>query len=273
MSSQYTDRFGAIARLYGAGPQQSFAKMHLTVVGLGGVGSWVVEALARTGVGHLRLIDMDDICVTNTNRQLPATLDCIGKAKVEVLAERAKSINPEIEIEAVFDFVTLKSLSEHMSGTHGVVDAIDSARVKAAIIAWCKRNKIPVVTTGAAGGQLDPTQICVGDLNKTFNDPLARKVRSDLRRHHGFSRSPTRTYSVPCVFSKEQLRYPKPDGTLCSMKQAMIGESTKLDCTSGFGSACMVTGTFGFVAASEIIKRVLNKVSASQTGSPVIGSD
>ncbi len=259
MSNQYKDRFGGVGRLYGQSTQPLIAEMHITLVGLGGVGCWVAEALARTGVNRIRLIDMDDICVTNTNRQLQATQDQIGHTKVNALANRLQSINPEIILEPVFDFLTEKNLDQLLMETDGVVDAIDSVIAKAAMIAWCKRRKVPVVTTGAAGGQLDPTLVRVGDLNKTFNDPLAKKVRSCLRRHHNFSRNSSRTYGVPCVFSEEQLKYPKPDGTVCGMKQISEGESTRLDCASGFGASCMVTGTFGFVAAAEIINRVLRR--------------
>ncbi|MCP5350021.1 MAG: tRNA cyclic N6-threonylcarbamoyladenosine(37) synthase TcdA [Oceanospirillaceae bacterium] len=251
----YTDRFGGIARLYGQTGLVKLQAATVCVVGIGGVGSWAAEALARSGVGHLRLIDMDDICITNTNRQIHAHTGNIGREKITAMAERIKAINPECEIDARFAFATAENMAECVQGVDYVIDAIDSVKAKVALIAYCKRFKIPVITTGAAGGQIDPTQVTVGDLNKTFNDPLAKKVRSLLRRDHGFSRNEKRTYGVPCVFSTEQLRYPQPDGSVCQQKQ-FNDAGVKLDCAGGFGSVTMVTGTFGFVAAARVVAKL-----------------
>lgn len=256
----YSDRFGGIARLYGLEALDRFRTASVVVVGIGGVGSWVAEALARTGFNHLTLIDMDDICVTNTNRQIHTLTSTVGQLKVEALADRLKAINPDIQVKAVMDFVTPDNLAEHLGGFDFVVDAIDSVKAKAAMIAWCKRNKVPIVTTGAAGGQSDPTQITIGDLNKTYNDPLAKKVRSTLRRHYGFSRNASRTYGVPCVFSTEQLKYPQPDGSVCQQKSFEDG-AVKLDCSGGFGAATMVTATFGMVAAAKVAEKLAKQTS------------
>ena len=184
MSPSYLDRFGGIGRLYGAVGLQRLYDAHVCVIGIGGVGSWAAEALARSGVGKITLIDMDDICVTNTNRQIHAMTSSVGKLKCEAVAERLRDINPEIDVDARMAFVTASNLEEQITPDMDyVIDCIDSVKNKAALIAFCKRRKIRIVTTGAAGGQTDPTQIQVGDLNKTFNDPLARKVRSLLRRN------------------------------------------------------------------------------------------
>lgn len=256
MTPDYLDRFGGIGRLYGTAGLQRLHAAHVCVIGIGGVGSWAAEALARSGIGRITLIDMDDICVTNTNRQIHAMKGTVGQLKVEAVAERIRLINPECQVEARMAFVTTANLEEIISTDMDyVVDCIDSVKNKAALIAFCKRRKIRIVTTGAAGGQTDPTQIQIGDLNKTFNDPLARKVRSLLRREYNFSRNPSRNYSIPCVFSTEQLQYPQADGTVCQTKR-FDGDSTRLDCASGFGAATMVTGTFGFVAASRVVKRI-----------------
>lgn len=256
MSPDYLDRFGGIGRLYGVAGLQRLHDAHVCVVGIGGVGSWAAEALARSGIGAITLIDMDDICVTNTNRQIHALDGEVGKLKVDVVAERIRRINPGCQVTAKMEFVTEKNQHELIhAGFDYVVDCIDSVKSKAALIAHCKRNKIRIVTTGAAGGQTDPTQIQVADLNKTFNDPLAKKVRSILRREYNFSRNAARSYSIPCVFSTEQLQYPQPDGSVCQMK-SFEGDSTRLDCSSGFGAATMVTGTFGFVAAARVVKRI-----------------
>jgi len=160
-------------------------------------------------------------------------------------------------VHEVADFVTRETMAEYISvELDGLVDCIDSVAAKAALIAWCKRRKIALVTTGGAGGQIDPAQVQVADLNKTFNDPLAAKVRSTLRRDYGFSRTPGRTYSVPCVFSTEQLRYPGADGSVCQSK-AFVGEGVKLDCAGGFGAVMMVTATFGMVAAARIVDKIV----------------
>lgn len=259
ISNQYYDRFGGVARLYGQEGLEKLRAAHVCVVGIGGVGSWAAEALARSGIGAITLIDMDDICVTNTNRQIHTQSNTIGQLKVEAMAQRIRAINPDCQVVAVMDFITRDNLQKYLTKDLSfVVDCIDSVASKAAMIAHCNRNKIKIITTGAAGGQLDPTQVTVGDLNKTFNDPLARKVRSMLRRHYGFSRNPKRTYSIPCVYSQEQLKYPKPDGSVCQQKTIMEG-STRLDCASGFGAATMVTATFGFAAAAKVVEKLVQK--------------
>lgn len=255
MSPEYLDRFGGIGRLYGALGLERLSQAHVCVVGIGGVGSWAAEALARSGVGAITLIDLDDICITNTNRQIHTLNHTVGQLKVDAVAERIAAINPECNVHALMEFVTEKNCHELIQGYDYVIDCIDSVKSKAALIAHCKRQKIRIVTTGAAGGQIDPTQIQVTDLNKTTNDPLARKVRSLLRRDYGFSRNPRRNYSIPCVYSTEQLKYPQPDGSVCATK-SFAGESTRLDCSSGFGAVTMITASFGFVAAARVVQRL-----------------
>ena len=163
ISDAWRQRFGGTARLYGEKALQCFADAHVCVVGIGGVGSWAAEALARTGIGAITLIDMDDVCVTNTNRQIHALSGNVGLAKAEVMAERIRLINPECRVTVVDDFVTPENVAEYLgAGFSYVIDAIDSVRPKAALIAWCRRYKVPLVTTGGAGGQIDPTQILYG---------------------------------------------------------------------------------------------------------------
>lgn len=256
VSLGYLDRFAGIGRLYGTVGLQRLQAAHVCVVGIGGVGSWAAEALARSGVGAITLIDMDDICITNSNRQLPAMTSTVGQLKVEAMAQRILDINPECRVQPLMDFVTVQNIETLITTQFDyVVDCIDSVKNKAALLAHCKRHKIRVVTTGAAGGQMDPAQIQVADLNKTNNDPLARKVRSILRRDYHFSRNPSRNYSIPCVFSTEQLSYPQPNGEVGQAK-SFTGDSTRLDCASGFGAVTMVTATFGFVAAARVVKRI-----------------
>lgn len=259
--SDYETRFGGISRLYGNQESNWLQAAHFCVVGIGGVGTWVAEALVRSGIGHITLIDLDDICTTNTNRQIHANSTTIGQAKVDVMAQRLLLINPECQVNCIEDFVTADNLFE-VFGTKGqlkfdlVIDAIDSINAKTAMIAHCKRNKLPIVVTGGAGGQIDPSAIQYGDLAKTTHDPLLSKVRNQLRRDFNFSKNPKRKFAIDCVYSTEQLRYPQMDGTVCQAKTNSDG-STRLDCNSGFGAATMVTGSFGFFAAAKGIEKYL----------------
>ena len=267
----YDFRFGGIRRLYGTRALAYFRRAHVVVAGVGGVGSWTVEALARSGIGKLTLIDLDDVCVSNINRQLPALDGTIGRPKVEVLAERCRAIQPGIEVVADMAFVTPTNLAERIpADSDMVVDAIDSVPAKAALIAWCKRRKRPVVVVGAAGGQSDPTRIKIADLTRTEHDPLLAKLRARLRRDYGFSRNPKRRFGVECVYSDEQLVYPNSHGEVCLQKPGG-NESTRLDCASGVGAATFVTGSFGFFAASRVLARLAkqaNQLSSDSNSAP-----
>ncbi len=257
----YSSRFGGIQRLYGVPVCDRLHSAHICVIGIGGVGSWAAEALARSGIGTVTLIDLDDICITNTNRQIHALQNTIGQSKTEVMAERMRAINPEMVVHIIDDFVTEDNVAELIDSRFDyVLDAINAFRVKAAIIAHCKRQKISVITVGGAGGLIDPLKIRVADLTKTFQDPLAKKVKDFLRYRYGFSKNSKRRFAVECVFSEEAARYPQPDGSVCERKpRAAEGESMKMDCASGFGAATMVTATFGFVAVSRIIEKLTLK--------------
>ncbi len=256
----YQRRFGGIRRLYGDEAFRHLSRLHVCVIGLGGVGSWAVEALARSGVGRLTLIDFDEICISNINRQLHASSVTIGQKKLEVMAQRVAAINPHCRCHVIEDFVTTRTVARYLAVEHGydyVIDAIDSIKHKAEIIYFCKRNKIPVVTTGGAGGTTDPSMIKVGDLSRTYNDPLAAKVRARLRTDFGYTRNRKRRFGVECVFSSQQKLYPRADGRVTHAKPGVHGVS--LDCRLGYGSASFVTATFGFVAASRVINRSLQK--------------
>jgi tRNA A37 threonylcarbamoyladenosine dehydratase len=256
-------RFGGTERLYGVSGTDILQQSHVCVVGIGGVGSWVAEGLARTALGHITLIDLDDICVTNTNRQIHALQNTVGEAKVEAMAQRIIQINPACRVSQIEDFVTPDNVSELLNNAYDyVVDATDSIKAKAAMVAHCKRNKIPIITIGGAGGQIDPTQVAVTDLSKTIQDPLAAKLRSELRRFYNFSTNPKRRFGVDCVYSTEQLRYPQPDGSVGSKKSLTDG-SVKLDCNNGLGAAVAVTATFGFVAAARVIEKLIGKHNQS----------
>ncbi len=256
---EISERFGGTARLYGQLQTQWLMKAHFIVIGIGGVGSWAAEALARTAVGRITLIDLDDICVTNTNRQIHALQNTVGVLKVEAMAERIRAINPECQVTPVMDFITPDNLSQLVpSDVDGVIDAIDSIKPKAALIAYCRRYKIPLVTTGGAGGQTDPTRIQVADLARTIQDPLAAKTRNILRKHYRFPAADKGKFGVDCVFSTEQLVYPQQDGSVCAAKPG-AGNSTRLDCASGFGASMMVTASFGMTAAAQSVNRFLSR--------------
>ncbi|QLG87727.1 tRNA cyclic N6-threonylcarbamoyladenosine(37) synthase TcdA [Chitinibacter bivalviorum] len=250
--NNYQRRFAGVARLYGAAGLAKFASAKVCVIGIGGVGSWVAEGLARSGVGGVTLIDLDDICISNTNRQLPALEGQFGRMKVAAVAERLLAINPEIAIRAIEDFVAEENFTQYLNGHDYIIDCIDSVKTKAALIAYCRRNKIKIITVGGAGGQIDPTQIKVDDLSKTIQDPLAAKVRNLLRRDFGFAKN-GKKMGVECVYSTEQLMYPQADGSVCAAKP-QSGEGVRLDCAGGFGAVMTVTATFGLVAVSRVLK-------------------
>lgn len=260
ISENYRARFGGIARLYGAEALPHLHQAHFVVIGLGGVGTWTAEALARTGIGTLTLIELDEVCVTNTNRQLHALASTVGQSKNAVIAQRLKDINPEIVINSIHDFLDRKNLSTLISKEHHVViDATDSAHVKAALIAYCSAVKLRLITVGSSGGKLDPTKIVVTDLGRTIADPMLAKVRQHLHRHHNFTNDTKRKYRVDAIYSTEQMIYPKPDGSVCQVKK-MRQSGIKLDCAGGFGSSVMITGSFGFAAAARAVERYLQKV-------------
>lgn len=259
LTQSYQQRFAGIGRLYGTHALAALARAHCVVIGIGGVGSWAAEALARSGVGHITLIDLDDICVTNSNRQLHTLASTIGQSKCEVMAERLRGINPEISLKLVEDFVEPENVAELIKREHHcVLDCIDSAFVKAAIIGHCKRHKIPVITAGSSGGKTDPRQITTLDLAKTTNDPLLAKTRNNLRRLYGFSRNPKRNFSVEAVYSTEQLKFPTPEGGVCENKAA-LGESVKLDCSGGLGAITMVTASFGMLLAARAVEKIIQR--------------
>ncbi len=253
-------RFGGIQRLYGLEAFEIITQANICVVGIGGVGTWVAEALARTGVGKITLIDMDDVCETNINRQIVALDSTVDEAKVDVMAARIADINPDCECRVIDDFIGPNNLAEYLDqGFDYVIDACDSIKAKASMIYWCKRNKVPVLTIGGAGGQKDPSKIQVGDLAFTEADPLAAKLRSTLRRHYGFSQNKKRKFGVDCVYSLEQLVYPHPDGSVCQAKTENVA-GAKMDCSRGFGAVSFVTGSFAFVAVSRVLEKHIARV-------------
>lgn len=255
----YHRRFGGVARLYGAAGLARLEAASVCVVGIGGVGSWAAEALARNAVGRITLIDLDHIALSNTNRQIHALGDAYGRAKVEAMAERILAINPRCRVTQVDDFVTPDNVAGLLSGHDYVIDAIDAVRVKTAMLGWARGEGVPVITCGGAGGQFDPTRVRIDDLARTIQDPLLAKVRQNLRRDGGFPRDPKKKFGIAAVYSDEPLQYPEPEQQACEIDEAPPVAAVApasgpqgLAC-AGFGSSVAVTAVFGFVAASAVI--------------------
>lgn len=245
-------RFGGIARLYGRDGLARLRAARVCVIGVGGVGTWAAESLARSGIGELTLVDLDDVCVTNVNRQLPALDGEIGKPKIAVMKDRIRAINPECRVNAMAEFFTAATASAILEpGFDYVLDAIDNFRNKCLLIATCRKKKIPIITAGGAGGRRDPTAITLADLSRTVNDPLLQMVRKHLRKDYGFPRERRHKFRVDCVFSPELPLFPQSDGTVCATKDPET--NLRLDCESGYGTASFITGTFGFFAAARIV--------------------
>jgi len=250
-------RFAGIERLYGAGGVARLSSARVAVVGVGGVGSWAAEALARSGIGSLTLIDADEVCVSNANRQLHTLADTLGQAKVAVMAERLRGINPVLEVEPIERFVTPATLAELLDrGFDLVLDACDAFRVKVEMTAWCRRSKLPLIVCGSAGGRTDPTMIRVRDLSRTEHDALLSLMRRKLRQEFRFPSNRDRYFGVPAVYSLENVRYPQPDGSVCGTRPEGA-DSLKLDCGRGLGAATHVTGAFAFAAVGRTLEILL----------------
>lgn len=257
-------RFAGIDRLYGTGAIEALRRAHVCVVGVGGVGSWLVEALARSGIGSMTLIDGDDVCLSNTNRQLPALIGAYGRPKVEVLAERARAINPDIVVHAVERFLTPGTLDELLGqGFDLVLDACDAFRVKLEMIAWCKRRRQPVIVCGSAGGRADPTRVEVRDLSRTEHDAMLALIRKKLRSEFNFPKNRDRYFGVPAIYSLENVKYPQPDGSVCGLRPAAGPDAAlKLDCGVGLGAATHITGAFAFAAVGKALEILLKPGTA-----------
>ncbi len=250
MGDAYDMRFGGIGRLYGEAALARLRAARVMVIGVGGVGSWAAEGLARSGVGAIDLVDLDDVCVTNTNRQLHAVSDTVGRPKVDVMAERVRAIHPGCDASAVHAFFTGHNAEELVgSGLDFVVDAIDSGKTKSILIARCRDAGVPVVVVGGAGGRRDPCAIKVDDLATTAGDGLLRRVRKTLKQVHGFSRRSR--WRIPCVYSDEPPVFPTCQGGVSGDRSQ--ASSLRLDCEAGYGTASFVTGVFGLVAASVVV--------------------
>ncbi len=249
------ERFSANARVLGEVAQRRLREKHIAIIGIGGVGSWTAEALARNGVGQLTLIDHDDIAESNINRQIHALSSTLDTPKVEAMKNRIAEINPACDCVAIDDMLVSKNMPNYIREDFDfVVDAIDSVKFKTDLIYFCKRNKIPIITTGGAGGLTDPTKITIADLTRTTNDPLAAKVRHELRRRYNWTRTKGRRFGVKCVYSPQQPVYPTPEGGVSQSRP--VDPGVRLDCATGYGSTATVTASFGLIAAAYVTNKL-----------------
>ncbi|NHB56491.1 tRNA threonylcarbamoyladenosine dehydratase [Acinetobacter sp. 194] len=241
---EYDRRFAGVAKIYGEDSFNYYEKSHVMVIGIGGVGSWAVEALARSGIGELTLVDMDVVAASNINRQLPAMTSTLGYEKIEVMAERCRQINPRIKINLIDDYLTPDNVAEILEPRPDLIlDCIDDVKAKFALMLHCRFNKIPLIVSGGAGGKLDPLKIRVADLSKTEQDPMLAKLRTQLRSK-GICKKPKEKFGITCVYSIDN---PFSSAEVCA--------SAGLRC-GGYGSAVVVTSSFAMVAVSEVLKKL-----------------
>jgi tRNA threonylcarbamoyladenosine dehydratase len=257
-------RFDRMGRLVGDEKMKKLFESHVMVIGLGGVGSWAAESIARSGVGRMTLIDFDEICITNANRQLHALQGLVGKKKSEVMAERLRKINPQAQIESLPLFYNAETSEQILSlKPDYIVDAIDNLTAKTHLLNVCHRQNLRVITSGGASAKMDPTRIKITDLAKTEVDPMAHTVRKILRQEYHFPR--TKHFGIPCVYSDEipmepvELKYDLGQGFKCVCPQ---GSKNNLHgCVERsviYGTSSFVTGSFGLTMASWVIQQITN---------------
>ena len=245
-SIDWQRRFGGLQRLYGITPAQRIVSASVAVVGIGGVGSWAAEALARSGVSRLRLIDLDNVAESNINRQIQALTDTVGMAKVDAMRERIAQINPQCHVEVIEDFVTADNCAALLDGVDALIDACDQVKAKAAMAAWSRRASVAAVHVGAAGGKRVAHLVQMDDLAAVTHDPLLAQMRYRMRKEYGAPKD-GKKMKIACVFSKETVR--GPDASC-----AVAGDGS-LNC-HGYGSSVAVTAAFGMTAASVIFEKL-----------------
>lgn len=264
VSDSYLNRFSGIGRLYGMAALERFRHAHVAVVGVGGVGCWAAECLARSGIGKITMIDADDLCVTNTNRQIHALDGTYGKPKVGVMALRLHAIQPEIEVTERQEFLSDRNVDEFLdAGFDAVIDAIDAVRAKCVLLAKCRERGVAVIACGGAGGRRDPTRIQVTDLARTRDDALLMAVRKRLRDEHGFPKAPpgekVRKFGIEAVFSDEPPLFPTCEGEVSHERPEDLPSG--LRCDAGYGTATHVTAVFGMIAAGRVLATLTGESS------------
>ena len=246
------ERFGGIERLFGKEQLSILQNSHVAVVGVGGVGCWSAEMLARSGVGKITLIDADELCVTNINRQIHALDSTVGQSKVQVMAKRIHDINPDCEVICHDMFFMAANIDELLIEYDYLIDAIDSIKHKVLLLVECRRRKIPVVTCGGAGGKTDLSRIRTADLTKTRGDRLLRKVRKEMRNNHGLKK--TKKFKIQAVFLDQEMILPN--------NSAETEGSHKLDCDSGYGTSPMVISSIGIRVVDLVVKKLVEHIKS-----------
>ncbi|MDO4795751.1 MAG: tRNA threonylcarbamoyladenosine dehydratase [Brachymonas sp.] len=265
-------RFGGIARLYGAAAAQALAQAHVAVVGIGGVGSWAAEALARSGVGQITLIDLDHVAESNINRQIHASDATLGQAKVQAMQARIASFAPQCRVHTVDDFVEPGNWPALLPApVDAVIDACDQMAAKTAMAAWARAKQALFITVGAAGGKQSPWLVEVDDLARATHDPLLAQLRQRLRKWHGAPRD-GKAFKLACVFSREAVQHPgacaadanaDTHANACTAANVAAGDSS-LNC-HGYGSSVTVTATFGLCAAGWVLQKLAHRAEQART--------
>lgn len=263
-------RFDRMGRLVGDDMMRKLFKSHVMIIGLGGVGSWAAESLARSGVGKLTIIDFDEICITNANRQLHALQGLVGQKKAVVMGDRLRKINPQAEVHVLTSFYNKDTSAEILAlKPDFIVDAIDNLTAKTFLLNECVQQNINVITSGGASAKMDPTMIKIKDLAKTQMDPLAHSVRKILRQEYNFPRKGN--FGIPCVFSDEipmqpvELKYDLGMGFKCVCPQGEIDPHSCMHRSVIYGNASFITGSFGLAAASWVVRQITNHPSVLNT--------
>jgi tRNA A37 threonylcarbamoyladenosine dehydratase len=262
-------RFSGVRRLYGEAGLAKFQSSHVVVIGIGGVGSWAVEALARNAVGIITLIDLDNIAESNVNRQIHAVDANLGKAKVTAMQERIEAINPGCVVHEIEDFLTTDNINDIFNFDCDVMlDCTDSTYAKMGLACYCRTKKIPLMISGSGGGRLDPTQIKVADLSAAFGDMLLSKVRKQLRQSHNFPKAPDmgkrplkkpKKFDVQCVYSDELVT--TPEAACDTSVGADAGSSISGINCAGFGSSVTVTAPMGFAMAQLALNSLIDTIA------------
>lgn len=261
---QYERRFQGTRTLYGTSAVDTFAAAHVYVIGVGGVGSWVAEALARTAVGTITLIDLDVLVASNVNRQLPALDSTFGQSKIGAMATRVYDINPKVTLNLIDDFLTVENVAALLPSREEakaaadqgkpivILDCVDDMSAKLAIALHCRFNKLKLVCAGGAGGKIDPSQIKVSDLKDSYQDPLLAKLRNKLRHEKGINSALKEKFGIKCVYSTEPPRVDKS----C--------QTGGLHC-GGYGSAVVVTSVVAMIMVSEALQLLIKQTSIKQS--------
>lgn len=257
LSEYYMNRFAGVARIYGPEGLQRIHDSHVLIIGLGGVGSWVVEAAARSGVGQITLVDFDDICVSNFNRQIHATDNSVGKFKVDAMRDRILSINNECQVNVINDRFSEETAEKILDAKYSyVIDAFDNGFGKSYLVSLCKRRKLPIIVLGSVGGKIDPGKIELDDLSRSREDTLLSSVRKKLRTKYGFPKEKGKKFGVPCVFSTEKYVFLE-NGCLVSTRPE--SQLKGLDCGGGMGAITHLSASVAFRAVSHVLKSIVGK--------------